>query len=143
MEKNEIVPHSNLTGKHSLLQWFMVIAAAVFVGNVAAFVIEKAVDDRQDISSEVKQTVSPSSIDTEARKVLKSLGIAPPDLGEGTLSPAAQASQKRKQLIAAKAECDAWTQKLTAANNAVNRMSKNRACQQVSQFMNQLETAGQ
>ncbi len=138
MEENEIAHHANLAGKPSLLQWFIVISAAVFVGNITAFVIEKMIEDRQGISNETKQT----SIDTEARKVLQSLGVSPPAIGQNTVDPAVQAEQKRNQLIAAKAECDTWTQKLMAENSAVNRMSKNRACQQVSQFMNQLEAAG-
>lgn len=132
--------YSGLTGKLSLLQWFIVITSAVFVGNIGAFVIEGMIEDQQETSNEAKQTASPSSIDMEARKVLQSLGVAPPTVGENRADPAAQAEQKRKQLIAAKAECDAWTQKLTVENSAVNRMSKNRACQQVNQFMNQLET---
>jgi len=90
----------------------------------------------------IETRIEQSTIDSEAKKVLQALGRTLPNDAEQTaIDPVAVAEQKRQQLISAKAECDDWTLKLATENSAGNRMSKNLACQKVSQFMNQIESS--
>ncbi|MDH3354279.1 MAG: hypothetical protein OEL79_03560 [Chromatiales bacterium] len=126
-------------------RWVIIIAAGVFIGNIASFSIEKAVQywEWNQVGNFFKAETQKMQIQSQKSKfeesaILKSQQIKleqqRKQLEAQTKQRQYQLQQKQQGLRQAQQTCKFWTQQYAKENTLFNKSYRDQACKKVNEF---------